>query len=394
MSFVLFDSLNRDALLPIVYMRPVGTIRVGMLTLQEKWEHFLKKPTSFLVPVYLSNRFQAEQESLNVYINAAVIPSKDLITEILKLQRGQKLIQNENLLAFVSTQISWEDILLHVNSFTAITYEANVKIISKTWDIISFLKEQLLDDFKLNNRESQIKNINGFATLISPGKIIVGKNVKIGACILNASEGDIVIDDNAEIHDGAIVKGPVYLGENSTINMGAKIHGPVSIGNNCKVGGEVCDSVLQAYSNKGHDGFLGHSYIGEWCNMGAGTNTSNLKNTYDKVRIWNYATGKFDHTQLQFLGTIMGDHSKTGINTMLNTGTVIGVATNVFGAGFPRNFMPDFTIGGPQKMEVFNLKLVCRMAKAMMVRRNIELSESEEKIFEYIFEQTIKYRKY
>lgn len=394
MNYVLFDKVSRDALFPIVYTRPVGSIRIGMLSLKEKWEHFLKRETTFLVPDYLSEKFSSKQEKINVFINSSVIPDLQLANEIETLRKGQKLIQNEELIAFVSGPVSWSDINKMVSSFESIHYNNKFKFISNTWDIISFLKDELINDFSLKCRDYQTNNLPKHVTAISSENVVLGKNVRLGVCILNASVGEIVIDNDAEIQDGAILKGPIYLGKNSTIKMGAKIHGNVSIGNNCKVGGEVCDSIFQAYSNKGHDGFLGHSYLGEWCNLGADTNNSNLKNTFDKVRIWNYASEKFDRTDLQFLGMIMGDHSKTGINTMLNTGTVIGVASNVYGAGFPRNFMPDFTNGGPQKMDVFQLKKAFKMAEEMMLRRGLIFSKLDEMIFNYIFENTKKYRNF
>lgn len=393
MNVILFDHTQREALYPIVFTRPVSSIRVGMLSIQQKWESLLNVVVSTLVPDYLSAKFPSKFETEDLYINASVLPSKPLIDEILKLNTNQKLVKGDLLLAFYGEKMKWEKVEKLASKLEAVESESVIVNIKNTWDIISLLKPELQSDFNLVAERFTPAQIPSYTTAIERNNIWVGANVKLGACILNATEGEIVIDDDAEIMDGAMVKGPVYLGKHSCIKMGAKIYGPVSVGEHCKLGGEVCDSILQAYSNKGHDGFLGHSYLGEWCNLGADTNTSNLKNTYEPVRLWNYSTKKFDRTGMQFLGLIMGDHSKTGINTMLNTGTVIGVACNVYGGGFPRNFIPDFSMGSSHKMEKFPLKKVFEMAGAMMQRRKIEFSHSDEEILTSVFEITKEFRK-
>ncbi|MFA9389231.1 MAG: putative sugar nucleotidyl transferase [Prolixibacteraceae bacterium] len=386
MNYILFDPAKRDNLFPINAIRPVASIRVGMLTIQEKWETFLKGEISVLVPNYLAEKYIAKVEEKNLYINASLLPKSAVVSEILILKEGHKLMKGDELIAFYGGPMAWNEMEETVATLTAIEAIHDVAFIRYTWNIIEQLNVELKNDFNLLLDRFKQQDLPEYTTAIVPEKILMGNNVKLGACILNASDGPIVIDDIAEIMDGAMVKGPIYLGKNSCIKMGAKIYGPVSIGEHCKVGGEVIDTVFQAYSNKGHDGFLGHSYIGEWCNLGADTTISNLKNTYDPVRLWNYAAGGFDHTKMQFLGLIMGDHSKTGINTMINSGTVIGVACNVYGSGFPRNFIPDFSSGSSRKMNIFLCKDVFKMARAMMNRRNLELSEKDEKILSWVFE--------
>jgi UDP-N-acetylglucosamine diphosphorylase/glucosamine-1-phosphate N-acetyltransferase len=236
-----------------------------------------------------------------------------------------------------------------------------------------------------------VSELPGHVIAYNPSNIRIGENVKLEHCILNASHGAIVIDNDTEVMDGAMLRGPVYIGKHSVVKMAAKIYGPFSCGEECRIGGEVSDSVFQSYSNKGHDGFLGHSYIGEWCNLGADTNVSNLKNAYQPVRLWNYASKRFVHTGLQFLGLIMGDHSKTGINTMINSGTVVGVACNLFGAGFPRNFIPSFVEGGAQGFKPFPLIQVLKMAQLMMARRKIDFTTEEKQIIEKISQLSIEF---
>ena len=341
-----------------------------MLTVIEKWETYLGTSCSVLVPKFLSEKYPAEYSTRNLYVNASVLPRKELVEEILALKTDQKLVIENQIVAFHSGKVHWEELDQGVEILMPVESKIDIVALKNTWDIVPL-----------------------FATAIESEKIRVGNNVKLGACILNASDGEIIIDDDAEIMDGAMVKGPVYLGKHSCIKMGAKLYGPVAIGQHCKVGGEVSNAVFQAYSNKGHDGFLGHSYLGEWCNLGADTNTSNLKNNYDPVRLWNYSSGCFDRTGMQFLGLIMGDHSKTGINTMLNTGTVIGVACNVYGGGFLKNFVPDFCIGSSHRLDVFPLKKVYAMANAMMARRKMTFTDTDKEILKAVFNMTIRYRK-
>ncbi|MDA3928500.1 MAG: putative sugar nucleotidyl transferase [Prolixibacteraceae bacterium] len=393
MNIVLFDASNREALFPVSTTRPIAEIRVGMFTIVEKWEAIVNHKVSALVPSYLAKKFPAKMESQNTFVNGAVLPTKALFEEIQKLENNQKLVQGNTLVAFVSESVKWNNIEKLSANFDHIELKLELNSIGKTWDIVKNLKSELINDFDLLGDTFTKANVPEYTTAISAENIIVGANVKIGACILNASEGKIVIDDEAEIMDGAIVKGPVYIGKHSTIKMGAKLYGAVSIGPYCKVGGELIETIFQAYSNKGHDGFIGHSYLGEWCNLGANTNISNLKNTYEQVRLWNYTSGSFEKTGMQFLGLIMGDHSKTGINTMLNTGSVIGVACNIYGAGFPRNFIPDFTMGSSRKMELFPLKNVYKMAEVMMKRRNLEFDDIDKNVLLAIIENTKMLRK-
>lgn len=393
MNYILFDHLQRESLYPIVFTRPVSNIRVGMLTIQQKWEKWLNATTSVLVPEYLSEKFPASFSEKNIYINASLLPHQEILDVINQLESGQKIVANNQLLAFCTGEIEWENLEKVTAEFPSLQYNGHFELLSRTWDIIALLAVELRQDFDRFCDKFNHPDFPSYATCIQPENILVGRKVKIGACILNASEGKIVIDDDAEIMDGAIIKGPVYIGKHSIVKMGAKIYGPVAVGEHCRVGGEVSDSVFQSYCNKGHDGFLGHSYLGEWCNLGADTNTSNLKNNYEPVRIWNYKTQRFDRTGMQFLGLIMGDHAKTGINTMLNSGTIVGVASNIYGGGFHKNFVPDFSTGEPSKLSVYCLQNVYKMAKAMMERRHVKFTSADEKILNYVFDSTSVFRR-
>lgn len=394
MNVILFDPVNRKNLYPIVLTRPCASIRVGMFTIQEKWDLYLGETSTVLVPEFLSGKYKANFTDENLYVNATLLPGKDVLDQILLLKPGEKLICDGKLVAFKQGKVMWENMANVLNDLSPVESNLETDFIEHTWDIIRHLDNQLKSDFEIALHKFSAIELPEYTTAIHPELIRTGTNVKIGACILNASEGAIIIDDDAEIMDGAMLKGPLYMGKHSVVKMGAKIYGPVATGEHCRLGGEVTDSVLQAYSNKGHDGFLGHSYLGEWCNLGADTNTSNLKNNYEAVRLWNYSDHSFNHTNMQFLGAIMGDHAKTGINTMLNSGTVIGVAGNVYGGGFLRNFVPDFCTGSPSKLSVFPYRQVIKMAHAMMKRRNIELSSDEESILFAAFEESKEYRKF
>lgn len=386
MNYILFDSNSRESFFPIVSLRPIASIRIGALTIKEKWDFFLNTDCSYLVPDYLSEKFPSCLEDDNVFIDSSVLPNFNVVQQILGLKIGEGLFLNNEMIACRTSQFDSELKKKEV--------VFNVTKINHTWDIVSVLKNELGSDFvRIKSMYSEIGS-HEYATLINTDNILVGKDVKIGACILNATEGEIIIDDEAEVMDGAIIKGPIYIGKHSVVKMGAKLYGPIAVGEQCRIGGEVCDSVLQGYCNKGHDGFLGHSYIGEWCNIGADSNTSNLKNNYDKVRLWNYSSQCFDKTGLQFLGLIMGDHSKTGINTMINTGTVIGIASNVYGAGFPRNFVPDFTEGSALKLKESRLTSVYKMASSMMARRDIEFTHIDQAIVQYLFSISQKFRRF
>lgn len=390
MNYILFDGPSRNQLLPFTYTRPVADIRVGILTIREKWEHYLEVTTTTITEEYLSDKYPMVELETNVMINASYCPNAELVALIIGLKENQAIFKGEDVIAFYTLE-SQEDIDL--STFDAIEFDETVLQIEHTWDIFSKNAEAIAQDFALLTKGRQSQPIPSSNNCIAPENIFLEEGAKLEFATLNASSGPIYIGKNAEIMEGSVVRGPLALCDNATLKLATKIYGATTVGPYSKVGGEVNNSVLFGYSNKGHDGFLGNSVIGEWCNLGADTNNSNLKNNYAEVRLWDYETESFAKTGLQFCGLMMGDHSKCGINTMFNTGTVIGVNANIFGSGFPRNFVPSYSWGGSSGFTTYNTKKAFEVAKVVMSRRSIEFSEQDEKILLAVFEDTKKFRR-
>ena len=390
MNYILFDGPSRNNLLPFTFTRPVADIRIGILTIREKWETFLDTTTTTITEDYLSDKYPMVEMDENVMINASYLPNLELVEMVKDLQENQAIFKGEDVMAFYSKNTQEE---VDFETYEAIEFNDDVIKIEYTWDIFSKNGEAIQEDFNLltNGRRSQ--PIPSSNNVIAAENIFIEEGAKLEFTTLNASNGPIYIGKDAEIMEGALVRGPLALCEGAILKLGTKIYGPTTVGPYSKVGGEVNNSVIFAYSNKGHDGFLGNSVLGEWCNLGADTNTSNLKNNYDEVRLWDYQTEGFAKTGLQFCGLMMGDHSKCGINTMFNTGTVIGVSANVFGSGFPRNFVPSFSWGGSAGFTVYLTKKAFEVAEIVMSRRNIGFTEQDRAILEHIFEETKKYRR-
>ena len=390
MNYILFDGSVRNQLLPFTFTRPVADIRVGILTIREKWEHLLGFTTTTVTEDYLSEKYPFLELEKNILINASFLPSENLANIIKGLEENQAVFFEEEPIAFFTTEGQEVDF----ETFDIIQYAHNdVLRIEYTWDIFSKNGEAIKRDFEMLTRGRKSQPIPEGVWTKNPQNIFIEEGAKIEFCTLNASEGPIYIGKDADIMEGALVRGPFALCEHSTLKMGAKIYTNTTVGPHSKVGGEVNNSVIFGYSNKGHDGFLGNSVLGEWCNLGADTNNSNLKNNYAEVRLWDYETEGFARTGLQFCGLMMGDHSKCGINTMFNTGTVVGVSANIFGSGFPRNFVPSFSWGGSGGFTTYKTDKAFEVAKVVMSRRNIEFSEMDAKILEHVFEQTAKWRK-
>ncbi len=390
MNYILFDGSVRNQLLPFTFTRPVADIRVGILTIREKWEHLLGFTTTTVTEDYLSEKYPFLELKKNILINASFLPSENLANIIKGLEENQAVFFEEEPIAFFTTEGQEVDF----ETFDIIQYAHNdVLRIEYIWDIFSKNGEAIKRDFEMLTQGRKSQPIPEGVWTKNPQNIFIEEGAKIEFCTLNASEGPIYIGKDAEIMEGALVRGPFALCEHSTLKMGAKIYTNTTVGPHSKVGGEVNNSVIFGYSNKGHDGFLGNSVLGEWCNLGADTNNSNLKNNYAEVRLWDYETEGFARTGLQFCGLMMGDHSKCGINTMFNTGTVVGVSANIFGSGFPRNFVPSFSWGGSGGFTTYKTDKAFEVAKVVMGRRNIEFSEMDAKILEHVFEQTAKWRK-
>ncbi|WP_310994138.1 GlmU family protein [Aequorivita marina] len=390
MNYILFDGNVRNQLLPFTYTRPVADIRVGILTIREKWEHLLGFTTTSVTEDYLSEKYPFLELERNILINASFLPSENLVNIVKGLEENQAVFLEDEPIAFFTTEGQEVDF----DSFDIIQYEFDdVLRITHTWDIFSKNGEAIKRDFAMLTKGKTSQDLPANIWTKNPENIFVEEGAKVEFCTLNAADGPIYIGKNAEIMEGALVRGPFALCHNATLKMGAKIYSNTTIGPHSKVGGEVNNSVIFGYSNKGHDGFLGNSVLGEWCNLGADTNNSNLKNNYAEVRLWDYETEGFARTGLQFCGLMMGDHSKCGINTMFNTGTVVGVSANIFGSGFPRNFIPSFSWGGSGGFTTYKTNKAFEVAKVVMQRRSIEFSETDAKILDHIFEETAKWRK-
>jgi len=390
MNYILFDGEVRNSLLPFTFTRPVADLRVGILTIREKWEKHLGFATSTVTEDYLSDKFPMVELNQNILINASVLPTDDLVSIIKGLNENQAVFIDHEPIAFFSNEGQEIDF----ESFEVIQYTSNELLrVQHTWDIFRLNGEAIKRDYKIITKNRISQPIPEMTPAFNKDQIFIEEGATLPLCSLNATDGPIYIGKNSEIMEGSMIRGPFALCEGSTIKMSSKIYSNTTVGPYSKIGGEVNNCVIFGYSNKGHDGFLGNSVIGEWCNLGADTNNSNLKNNYAEVRLWDYESEGFAKTGLQFCGLMMGDHSKCGINTMFNTGTVIGVSANIFGSGFPRNFVPSFSWGGSKGMSTYLTEKAFEVAKMVMSRRNVEFTEEDAKILEYVFEETKKWRR-
>ena len=390
---VIFFETNQSNLLPLCYTRPVALLRVGILTILEKWNLRMPADYSFNTEEYLREKFSFHIDKDNLLLSSHVCPTDELVTEILKLKTGEGII-NKGMP--VACRVNKNDAASYPESLNNIkwqNFEKELDILCYSWEIPSLSERQFSIDFKLITKNKQSEVLDETNRWCG-NKIFIEKGAKVKFATINASTGPVYIGKNSEIMEGSLIRGPFALCEHATLNMGTKVYGPVTVGPYSKVGGEISNSVIIGYSNKAHDGFLGHSVIGEWCNLGAGTNISNLKNNYEKVKVWNYPLNKFIGTGLQFCGTIMGDFSRTGIGTTINTGTVIGVGCNLYGAGFPRQFIPSFSIGGAHGYEVHTLKAVFDLSSKAMMRRNCIFTEHDQRILTVVYDRTAQYRRF
>ena len=381
MNVILFDN-NRVNYYPLSFTRPIAYFRVGIFTIKEKWEQYYKS-VSVKTEDYLSAKFALKVQKDNLWIDARIFPSQALISELNSLRIGEALAKNGTIFAFRNSTFTRDKLNI-------IDSNASFNSIENLWDIFLDNDREINSDFEfLAKRKSQ--TLNQSNTLIGD-KIFIEKGAKVSCSILNTENGPIYIGKDAEIMEGSLVRGPFAMLNNSVLKMGSKIYGATTLGPFCKVGGEVSNAVFFGYSSKAHDGFLGNSVIGEWCNLGADTNNSNLKNDYAEVKLWNYETESFKNTGLQFCGLIMGDHTKCSINTMFNTGTVVGVSANIFGSGFPRNFVPSFSWGGASGFSVYKLAKVFDVVEKVFVRRKLKFDKVEKDILSHVYDMTKRYR--
>ena len=391
MNYILFDDFSRNDLLPFTYTKPIGELRFGILTIKEKWEKHLKSKLSYHTQDYLSKQFTLKTETENVFINGKICPNETLLNAISNLEYNTGIKHDKDLIAYKASNNSVFDYnqALIQSKEISVSYLA----INQVWDIFSKNGEAIKQDFALLTKGKTSQPLSSTNSLIgNSADLFIEEGAVIQASSLNTTSGPIYIGKDAEIMEGSAVRGPFTLGEHSALKLNTKIYGATTIGPHCKVGGEVNNSVIFGFTNKAHDGFLGNSVIGEWCNLGADTNNSNLKNNYSSVKLFNYNLDKMMDSNLQFCGLMMGDHSKCGINTMFNTGTVVGVGANIFGGGFPPTHIPSFSWGGAESMETYKIDKMLETAHRVYDRRAMKLSDEEITILQTVFDQTKKYR--
>ena len=390
MNYILFDGPSRNSLLPFTFTRPVADILIGIMTIRQKWEIHLGSTTTTLTEEYLSEKFPMVELDVNVMINASYLPNAVLAEMVSNLEPNQAIFKGEEVIAFYTTEEQEE---VDFDSYEILEYNDDCLTVQNTWDIFSKNDAAIREDFEILTEDRRSQPIPKSVNVIAPENIFIEEGAKLEFVTLNASTGPIYIGKDSEIMEGSVIRGPFALCENASVKMASKIYGATTVGPFSRIGGEVNNSVLFGYSNKGHDGFLGNSVLGEWCNIGADSNNSNLKNNYEEVKLWSYETEGFAKTGLQFCGLMMGDHSKCGINTMFNTGTVVGVSANIFGSGFPRNFVPSFSWGGASGFTTYITKKAFETARLVMSRRNVEFDDREAAILEHVFEESKKWRK-
>ncbi|MCF8228004.1 MAG: GlmU family protein [Bacteroidales bacterium] len=394
MNYILFDNFRRNYLLPLSFIRPVADCRIGILTIREKWEKYLGVSTSSLTEEYLSYKYPIVKAEDNILINGSVCPTPELAQQVKGLKPKEALVSDTIIIAL---HVEADDLDKvgegDTEGINEVMTEANYIKLNNTWDIYAKNAEAIQEDFKLITHARKSEKISTTNKVTAPENIFIEEGAILEHTYINASDGPVYIGKNAHVMEGSMIRGPVAVGDHAVLKMGAKIYGGTTIGPHSKIGGEVNNSVFFGYSNKAHDGFIGNSVIGEWCNMGAGTNNSNLKNTYDIVRLWSYPDQTFVDTGQQFCGLIMGDHTKCGINTMFNTGTVIGINVNIYGPGFQRNFVPSFSWGGTSGFTHYDLDKAIDVARIVYKRRNMELDIREEKILREVYRLTFKHKK-
>ena len=394
-NLILFDDETTQHLRPLTYTRPIADLRVGILTILEKWERLLQGSGSYITQDYLTTKYPIVIEEDNLIVNATVLPNTQLARLVLGLAPNEALMNDGELVAARIPGNEFDALIdgSFADEIAGYTLqETPVKRVTRLTDVLQLARQELFADYDLLTAQRTSHRLSDSNTVFGDGGIFVEDNVSAEACVFNTTQGPIYLGSGVKILEGSLIKGPVALGANTLVKMGARLYGPCCIGPNSKVGGELKNVSMQANSNKGHDGYLGDSILGEWCNLGADTNTSNMKNNYSEVRLWNYVLGKFEPTGLQFCGLVMGDHSKCGINTMFNTGTVVGVSANLFGAGYHRNFIPSFGWGGPQGMRTYRIDKALETAVRVAHRRGLEFSDVDQEILRAVYEISAEYR--
>lgn len=385
---------NYKQLLPFTYTRSIADFRFGITTILEKWQRVAE--TSVITQSHLQIKYALpDLLDLGVYVYAGLVPTEKILEAISNLEHNQALVANEKLLAFNGEMPQFNGLdpisILADKTFEKVEFTGEFLAVFNVWDLFQLNDKAINFDFEQLTKGRKSAKISSTNTVLGDA-LFVEEGAEVECAILNTKTGPIYIGKDAKIGEGSIVRGPFAMCEASELKLGAKIYGATTLGPHSKLGGEVSNSLVFGYSNKGHDGFMGNSVLGEWCNLGADTNTSNLKNNYSKVSLYNYNSDSIEPANIQFCGLMMGDHSKAGINTMFNTATVVGVAANIFGGDFPPKHIPSFSWGGPNGFSTYNFEKACDTAQAMMARRKVPFTDTDRSILAEIFKQTEKYR--
>ena len=395
MNYILFDDYSWDHLLPLTFTRPSSEIRIGILKIREKWEYRLGATCYYLTQDYLADKYPLKTQEENILINGSVLPDNNLVDQIRHLNSGQALVNQDEIVAARLTKYQVDDFRnKEIRDIEVVEYPEKLIKINHPGEIFLNNAHGLEEDYRhlTANRESQ--PLSDTNRLLGNHDLFIEPGAKVECATINTTNGPVYVGREAEIMEGSVVRGPFAMAEHAVLKISAKIYGATTLGPWCKAGGEVNNSILFGYSNKAHDGFLGNAVVGEWCNLGADTNNSNLKNNYAAVKLWNYPEERFIDTREQFCGLIMGDHSKCGINTMFNTGTVVGVNANIYGDGFPRNFIPSFSWGGSHGFKEYRVDKALEVAEKVMKRRDIKLDDTDKRILQEVFARTQKYRQF
>lgn len=396
-NIILFDDEKWESLLPLTFTKPISELRIGILKISEKWAQYLNGEVSYITQDYLSEKYPIKILGDNYVINSRLLPNKKVVSLIEGLENNDALLIDDTFIAARLDNGQFEKLIAEndideLNGSVISLNDLDTVLLERPYQIFQLNGTEIKKDFELLTKNKTSLAIPDSVHVSSPHNLFIEEGADLKHCIINADNGPVYIGHNASIMEGSIIRGPFAACENSVVKMSAKIYENTTLGPYTKVGGELNNVVFQGYANKSHDGFLGNAVIGEWCNLGADTNNSNLKNNYSEVKLWHYGKQSFDETGLQFCGLIMGDHSKCGINTMFNTGTVVGVSANIFGSGYPRNFIPSFAWGGRDGFQTNSISKALEVADIVMKRRQILLTETDKKIMHHIYNESARYR--
>lgn len=391
MKINLFDDSTWISLRPLTFTRPVADLRLGILTIAGKWNYYSNAIAGYVTADYLSVKYPSLPDA-DTFINGSVCPDATLYAAIAQLRDGEVLKKGGLILAY-KTGPGERIGLSEASALRPIVYQSDLIRIVFPEDIFKYNDIELRRDFALLTAGRTSSVISSTNTVLGEN-IFIEEGAEAECSTFNTLNGPVYLGKNSQVWEGSHIRGSFALCESSQVKMGSKIYGQTTIGPFSRVGGEINNAVIWGYSSKGHEGYLGNAVMGQWCNIGADSNNSNLKNNYAEVKLWDYEKESFRETGLQFCGLIIADHAKCGINTMFNTGTVVGVSANIFGAGYPRNFVPDFAWGGAHRFEVYGLKKMFETTEKVFERRNMEFNEIERNILSYIFEITSVYRRF